>query len=294
MNKIEKIIENQLAFNMQKNFFHEEAIKSMEFTPETLTTLESFREVDPETENLLLDYLTNRVLQEFGKVNQYYAFDSQTQKDLQLIYIELFSNIKNSKTHIEQIAKNHYANLKRWLLKANSFAEQLYQFENETIESVACYEYSADLQLKILQIDLDLIVEPVLDVGCGNEANLVKYLRSNGIEAYGCDRFVGSSSFLTRSDWFEFEYGQGKWGTIISNLGFSNHFNHHHLRNDGRYIEYAKTFLNILISLKIGGRFHYAPDLPFIEKYLDKNKFSTQIHTIGNQEFKSALIQRLK
>lgn len=62
-----------------------------------------------------------------------------------------------------------------------------------------------------------------------------------------------------------------KWGTIVSNLGFSNHFNHHNLREDGNFIKYAKTYMNILYSLKPGECFHYAPDLPFIEKYLDEN-----------------------
>jgi hypothetical protein len=72
-------------------------------------------------------------------------------------------------------------------------------------------------------------------------------------------------------------------GTITSNLGFSNHFNHHHLRKDGHFIEYAKTFMDILNSLKIGGSFYYAPDLPFIEKYLDRVKYRIKTHNIGYQ-----------
>ena len=75
------------------------------------------------------------------------------------------------------------------------------------------------------------------------------------------------------TDWLEYDYGEEKWGTIISNLSFSNHFNHHNLRENGNYIEYGKTYMNILYSLKIDGSFHYAPDLPFIEKYLDGNQF---------------------
>jgi hypothetical protein len=83
-------------------------------------------------------------------------------------------------------------------------------------------------------------------------------------------------------------------GTITSNLGFSNHFNHHHLRKDGHFIEYAKTFMDILNSLKIGGSFYYAPDLPFIEKYLDRSKFKPGIQKVGNSEVKSIRIKRLK
>lgn len=294
MNKIQVNIENQLAFNMGKNFFNKEAIRSLEFTPETVAAIERFGEIDTITENLLIDYLTNRVLQEFCKVNQYYTFNTQSQKDLRDIYIKLFANIRTPDANRDVITKNHYTKLKNWLLKANSFAEKIYFLKDEVIEPVPCHEYSAELQLEILQINMDHITTPVLDVGCGKLGNLVKHLRRNGIEAYGCDRFAETNPFLARSDWFEFEYGIEKWGTITSNLGFSNHFNHHHLRNDGHFIEYAKTFMDILNSLKIGGSFYYAPDLPFIEKYLDRVKYRIKTHNIGYQEFNSVIIKRLK
>ena len=277
MNKIQDSIENQLAFNAGKNLFYEEAISSLAFTPETLSVIERFGEIVITTENLLIDYLTSRVLQEFCRVNQYYSFDKQHRKDLRDIYIDLFSTIRNPETNCELTAKNHYSNLKKWLLKANSFAGKIYVPKDEYVEPVACHEYSAELQIEILRIDTDKITGPVLDIGCGEKGNLVRHLRGRGIEAYGCDRFAEESPFLTRHDWFEFVYGMDKWGTITSNLGFSNHFNHNHLRNDGHFIEYAKTYMDILNSLKIGGSFHYAPGLPFIEKYLDRSRFRSEM-----------------
>jgi len=294
MNNLHDSIENQLAFNAGKNLFHEGAISSLVFTPETLAAIERFGEIDITTENLLIDYLTDKVLQEFCRVNQYYSFDKQNRKDLRDIYIDLFSRIRNTETTLELTAKIHYENLKKWLLKANSFAGKMYTPKDELVEPVACHEYSAELQLTIFQIDTDKIAGPVLDIGCGKQGNLVKHLRSSGIEAYGCDRFAEASPFLTCQDWFEFGYGKDKWGTITSNLGFSNHFNHNHLRNDGRFIEYAKTYMDILNSLKIGGSFHYAPGLPFIEKYLDQSKFRVEMQKIGNSEVKSVRIMRLK
>ncbi len=293
MNKLQNSIENQLAFNAGKNLFHDKAISSLAFTSETLAVIERFEEIDITTENMLMVFLTGRVLQEFCRVNQYYSFDKQSRKDLRDIYIDLFSNIRNPETNRELTAKNHYSNLKKWLLKNNSFAEKIYIPKDELVEPVVCHEYCAELQLEILQININKIVSPVLDIGCGNQGNLVKYLRANEIEAFGCDRFAEESPFLSCQDWFEFEYGKNKWGTITSNLGFSNHFNHHHLRSDGQFIEYAKTYMNILNSLKIGGSFHYAPDLPFIEKYIDQSKFSTERQKIGNYEVKSFIIKRL-
>ena len=294
MNNLHDSIENQLAFNAGKNLLHEGAISSLVFTPETLAAIERFGEIDITTENLLIDYLTDKVLQEFCRVNQYYSFDKQNRKDLRDIYIDLFSRIRNTETTLELTAKIHYENLKKWLLKANSFAGKMYTPKDELVEPVACHEYSAELQLTIFQIDTDKIAGPVLDIGCGKQGNLVKHLRRSGIAAYGCDRFAESSPFLSSQDWFEFVYGRDKWGTITSNLGFSNHFNHNHLRNDGRFIEYAKTYMDILNSLKIGGSFHYAPGLPFIEKYLDQSKFRVEMQKIGNSEVKSVRIMRLK
>lgn len=295
MNNILDDIENQIAFNKGKNFFNKEAIRSMEFTPETIAAIECFWEIDTTAEkNLLIDYLTNRVLQEFCKVNQYYTFNAHSQRVLRDIYIDLFANIRNPNANHDLIAKVHYASIKKWLLKSNSFAEKIYTTKDVLVEPVACYEYSADLQLEIFQIDKDRIAGPVLDIGCGKQGNLVWHLRANGIEAYGFDRFAETGHFLTRYSWFEFEFGIEKWGTITSNLGFSNHFKHHHLRYDGHFIEYAKTFMDILNSLKIGGHFYYAPDLPFIEKYLESSKFKLEMQNSRIQKNKSIKITRLK
>lgn len=288
------IIDKQFEFNQGKNLFYNGILNSLRFSPETLNVIEKIDLIDSDTENLLIDYLTNRAVQEFCKINQYYAFDKQAHLILRNLYVDLFKNIKNRTSSINSIAEKHYENLIKWLQETNSFAEKIYTTKGETIESVACSEYSPDLQIEILQINIDQIDEPVLDIGCGKSGNLVLFLRQNGIDAYGFDRFAYNNSVLCNSDWFEYEFEKDKWGTIISNLGFSNHFQHHHFRSDGNYIDYAKKYMDILSSLKIGGDFHYAPDLPFIEQYLNKDKYQMTKHSIGNYEFKSSRIKRLK
>ena len=170
----------------------------------------------------------------------------------------------------------------------------MYQNGNEYLSPVACSEYSPALQIEILQIDIEHLMQPVLDIGCGIKGHLVHYLKNQGIEVYGIDRFKFPGSNLISADWLEYDYGKEKWGTIVSNLGFSNHFHHHHLRADGNYIVYGKTYMNILHALKSGGCFHYAPDLPFIEKYLDTNQFSIQKGDIDGNDFKTARITRIK
>ena len=122
----------------------------------------------------------------------------------------------------------------------------------------------------------------------------MKYLNLAGIEAYGIDRFSFTDRFLLQADWLEYSYGTEKWGTITSNLGFSNHFKHHHLRADGNFIEYGKKYMEILKSLKIGGSFYYAPDLQFIEEHLDTGQFRIEHYPIDAYDFKTTRLTRLK
>lgn len=286
-------IDQQFEFNQGKNLFYNGILNSLRFSQETLDAIENIDLIDSDSENLLIDYLTNRAIQEFCKINQYYTFDNQAQIMLRNLYVDLFKNIKDHKTSIDLIAAKHYDNLIKWLQETNLFAEKIYNSKGELIESVACSEYSPELQMEILQIDINNIIEPVLDIGCGRQGNLVLYLRQKGIEAYGFDRFAYNNSFLTNSDWFEYKFEKEKWGTITSNLGFSNHFQHHHFRNDGNFVDYAKKYMDILNSLKIGGSFHYAPDIPFIEQYIDLDKYKLMKKNVCDYKFKSMKIERL-
>ncbi len=294
MKKFKEIIDKQVAFNCGKNLFFCGVNNSLGFIPETEFSVKRINEIDKDSENLLIDYATDKALREFYRINQYYTFDKQAKKDLREIYVELFLKFRERKTSIKSISGSHYENLSKWLLLSNPFAEKIYLSKDENVESAACSEYSPDIQMEILQIDITKIMEPVLDIGCGEQGNLVQYFCKNRIEAVGFDISAADKSYIAKSDWFEYELGINRWGTITSNLGFSNHFNHHHLRNDGNFIDYANKFMDILNSLKAGGSFHYAPDLPFIEKYLDENKYQITKRTIGKYNFKSTRIKRLE
>jgi len=294
MNMFRESIGKQFECRQGKNLFHAETNFGTHFIPDTLKAIERLSKLSPDCESVLIDYTTNRALEEFCRINQYYTFDKQSQVSLRNLYASLFLAIRNNPSEFESIAEWHLTNLKNWLTDANPFAAKLYESKAAIIEPVACCEYSPELQINILQIDLEKITGPVLDIGCGKQAKLVHYLRCKGFEALGFDRFVQSDQYLTNSDWMTFEYGTEKWGTITSNLGFSNHFNHHHLRNDGSFIAYAKKYMAILNSLKTGGSFHYAPDLPFIELYLDKQKYQLTKWDVGAEGISSVKIKRLK
>lgn len=267
MDQFIKSIDKQIEFNQGKNLFLDKP-EIFRFISDTVHAISFMNELNSAAENLLVDYATDKVLEEFCRVNQYDSFDTDSKHDLRKIYTDLFAKLRNKTGPTEKISRKHFQNLKNWLVKYNPFAEKIYSNTDQFVEPAACSEYSPDLQREILRIDMERLMPPVLDIGCGKQGKLVHCLDSKRIDVCGIDRFPFSSGNLKTSDWLEYDYGIKKWGTIISNMGFPNHFKHHHLREDGNYIEYGKTFMNILNSLKVKGCFHYAPDLPFPSSHI--------------------------
>jgi len=291
-------IKEQIAFNSGKNLLAAEQINSLQFIEVSQSLIETIKNMDVESEKEMIDFLTDEALQEFCRVNQYFSFNSGSVKKLKAIYSALNQRIRGLNTNANQselddISQDHYIHLCNWLVQTNSFAGKMYSGDQEYAIPVACSEYPSDLQMNILNIKLKDLIEPVLDIGCGRELNLVNYLRDNDIEAYGIDRFDNENPFYTKTDWLEYNFEMEKWGSLISNLGFSNHFIHHNLRVDGNYREYAQKYMEILSSLKIGGSFYYAPDLPFIEKHLDSSKYLYTGNIIEGYVYKSIRITRI-
>jgi hypothetical protein len=295
---IKKQIKEQIAFNSGKNLLDDEQINSLQMIEVTQSLIETIRNMDVKEEKEMIDFLTDEALQEFCRVNQYFSFNSESVKKLKAIYTGLNQrirglNINARQPELDAISQEHYSHLCDWLVQTNAFAGKMYSGEQEYAVPVACSEYPSDLQMNILKINLKDLIEPVLDIGCGRELNLVNYLRDNGIEAYGIDRFENGNPFYYKTDWLEYNFEIEKWGSLISNLGFSNHFIHHNLRVDGNFREYAKKYMEILSSLKIGGSFYYAPDLPFIEKHLDSSKYLYTGNIIEGYVYKSIRITRI-
>ena len=269
----------------------------MEFVIEISLFLDRLPLADSKQEEELIDYITKRVLEELCRVNQYYGFGNEGRKRLREIYSDLIAALRRyegaaGKTDLKNLSDLHYKRLRQLVEDTNSFATEVYSSDQEMAGSVPCSEYSPDLQINLFRLNVDNLDKPLLDIGCGKLANLVNYLREKDIEAYGIDRFARDNQFCETADWLEFDYGTERWGTIISNLGFSNHFMNHHLRKDGNYIEYTRVYMAILNSLKPFGSFYYTPDLPFIEMHLDKEKYNLHKFDTGMHNFKAVRITR--
>jgi len=287
-------IDNQVLFNKGRNLFFRGTQNTLKLKKSSYNFFKKVNQLDDNNLKTLLDYTTNRVITELCNTNQYYNFDSVAKSELENIYFTLTECLKLNNKPVTIIIGEHEKRLKTWLFKTNPFSYELYKDKEEFIESVTCAEYSAEVQLNILKINIHKLKGPILDIGCGKNGFLVDYLRNKGFDAYGFDRFNGSKTYISNENWLEYNYGESKWGTIISNLGFSNHFIHHNTRNNGNYIDYAKVFMKILKSLRSGGKFHYAPDLPFVECYLNSSEFSIDKYAINNTTYSTSVITRLK
>ena len=303
MEELKAQLDQQFSFNSRKNVLCGDEKSELGFSPATLAYLKekkkAFRNLGRQDEESLLQYLVTKAVESFCQANQFYYFNHFDKGVLEKLYRKLLQAIRElpeeaEDEELQRIAKAHYAALRAWLRRSNPFAKLQYAATEPHLEQeVVCEEYTASTQLDLLGIAVASLQEPILDLGCGQQASLVKFLRSSGFEAYGIDRNAFASEFTHQADWFEFDLSRREWGTIISNVGFSNHFQHHHLRVDGDYTLYAIRFMEILQSLKQGGSFYYAPDLPFIEQYLEATSFAVHKVAVGETAYKATRVVKL-
>lgn len=139
---------------------------------------------------------------------------------------------------------------------------------NLLLKTVPCEEYSPELQLDILGLEPETLLEPVLDLGCGEHGHLVEYLLEMGIEAVGADRWAPQRPEFFRNDWFDLDLSGYRWGTVIAHQSLSTHFLYHHSLQTPFAEHLARLFMDVLNALIPGGRFCYSPGLDFFEPLL--------------------------
>ena len=153
-------------------------------------------------------------------------------------------------------------------------------------------EYSPELQLDILGLGLEELTEPILDLGCGERAELIRYLRACGKAAVGIDRYLSVEDGVQQIDWFSLPLVPDSWGTVIAHQSFSLHFLHHHLGSGPEPERYARRYREILGAVRRGGAFVYAPGLPFLEPLLSDREFRVERHRVSGIPDEPALTAR--
>jgi hypothetical protein len=211
--------------------------------------------------------------------NQFIHYPKQYEQLLQAGYRDLIGQFKqlvaeaNSQRQLEHelcaLLRQHHQRLRLILSTYCASYHPDGAEQHPLLQTVACEEYSAEFQLQVLNCDLQTLREPILDVGCGTAARLVRYLRGRGREAFGLDRLPPEEAYCWTGDWLSFDYGVERWGTVTAHHSVSTHFIRHHRHQTRDAALYASLFLRILASLAPGGSFHYAPGLPFFEEHLE-------------------------
>jgi hypothetical protein len=244
----------------------------------------------------LIEFACKTSLLSFYNINQYFQFDQQAELELKMVYRQLVNEVKKNRLpDLNDLSRKHFSSLQKWFIKKQPDAFFLFPSEMPNINSnIICAEYSAHLQLQILGINISSLQEPILDIGCGREHQLVSYLRQRGLNAFGIDRSAESKENIQCISWFDFNFKKDHWGAIISHLGFTNHFQYQHSKQYGSHQRFAYTFIEILQSLKTGGRFYYAPGLPFIDTLLSPDKYAVNRQNVPGTIYQRAVVQRLR
>jgi hypothetical protein len=212
--------------------------------------------------------------------NQFVNFTGEYEELMRAEYTDFIRQIRNAlmKNETEaslekalvHVLEVHHGRLR--LIMASycvTYQDQELQ-TNPLLRTVPCEEYSAGFQLSLLGLDLDDLIEPVLDIGCGSNGALVHYLREHGIEACGLDRLAPKEPFFFQSDWFDFDLDRETWGSILAHQSLSTHFIYAWLHQPVSIGKFSSLSTRILSSLQEGSFLCYAPGMPFFEEQVEK------------------------
>jgi hypothetical protein len=213
-------------------------------------------------------WLGEQLLQHLRGLNQFYLADAATRTELHALLSELLAQLVAQTQQAPSRTTDAATQLAALLVTTGEGLRQLLvRQRGAALYRAVAGEYAPALQWAALGLEPRTLTGPLLDVGCGSRATLVRSLLSAGIEARGLD-LKGPEEVADRGDWLTWDYGRDRWGTVVSHLGFSLHFLHHHLADAEQAARFAHAFLRILRSLKAGGTFAYVPSLPFFEALL--------------------------
>ncbi len=275
MSKIDKALRRQIDRNKTKNILYAQLSQIMEIAPEFLAVLEELLTSNPNAlshsaRQSSASFASEILIKRLYTINQFIQVSEQKEHELENIYLRTWQRIVETKDIEAALKEHHYPELATWIasLYPQSFRQPLRSLP--TVGQVVCEEYSPQLQIDLLRLDLPNLKQPVLDIGCGSRASLVWHLRSLEIEAYGIDRRIEREEpYLQQISWMDYRFEPDRWGSIVSNMAFTNHLhyvNHH----DRAQLElYLQKFKEILESLMVGGIFTYAPSVPAVEESLE-------------------------
>jgi hypothetical protein len=282
IDKLRRALQRQLGLNEGVNLLHAGGVQLLEIDGVFLAALEELVSggndtLSNETVDAMAAAAAAAFIEKIYARNQFIHLEGQAKEALKQIYVDSWHTLLRSRQLESTLRDQHYPKIKRFL--ASHYPKALAEGLRPATElsRVPSSEYSAELQLRLLRVDLDSLKEPILDIGCGAEAHLVRFLRLKHLEAYGFDRSIeDTTDYLFQADWFDYEYGSAKWGTIISNLSFANHVVFAQRYNESRVIQYLIVFSKILDSLVGGVQFIFAPAPDLLAGQVDQTRYAIE------------------
>lgn len=243
-------------------------------------------EMNTEKYNKVMEKLSKSFLTNLVKGTESKKITKEDCNNILEIYHKLIENISDFNKDYERIALEHFTEVRNFI---NEFT--LKKDEQESKDT----GYTPEFILDILDVKEYELKGKSLDIGCGKNGTLVKYLVSKGMDAYGLDMECKDTNRLEQEDWLQKDYEEKSYDLITSNLSFTKHFNevNKEEQNDEECIEYAQAYMKILNSLKIGGKWHYVPSVTFIEEFLPEDKFEVNNSFIDGNIMRT-VIKRLK
>lgn len=243
------------------------------------------QELNTDKYNKVLEKLSRSFLANLAKGTNGKKFSKEDCQNILEIYHKLIENIADAQKDYERIALEHFTQVKNYI---NDFTSKE---ENETKYS----KYSPEFILEILDVKEEELKGKSLDIGCGKNGELVKFLAQKGMDSYGIDMECEESDKLEQEDWLIKEYPENTYDLITSNLTFTKHFNEANQEeaNDQECFEYAQSYMKILNSLKVGAKWHYVPSVTFIEELLPEDKFEVN-NTFIDDSIMRTIVKRLK
>ena len=185
----------------------------------------------------VMNKLSQSFLTNLAKGTNSNKFSKEDCKEILDIYHSLIENIGNSEMPYEKIALEHFTKVRNFI---NKFTSQIDEEKEETTS-----KYSPEFILEILDINENELKGKSLDLGCGKKGELVEYLASKGVDAYGMDMECEDSDRLEQEDWLVKDYPEKEYDLITANLTFTKYFNEANTeeQNDQECFEYAQAYL---------------------------------------------------
>jgi len=285
----------QFTDSKNKNIFCQSG-KILSFSESAKNNIKLMRQykdsISDSDKEYLISFLVHGLVYNLTSVNQYYNFSKKDYQKIKILYLTLYDEIINSNLTDLELEDNHFTRIQEFIKTTNPSIYKQNLNNNYSVLKAVCAEYSAEFQIDLLGIEINKIEQPVLDIGCGKAGSLVNFFISKNIKTFGIDRAVKNNANFLKTNWLEYNYGLEKWGTVISNISFSSHFLNHFLSNDNFVNDYSHTYINILKSLKKGGKFIYAPSLIMIENLLDTSLYEIIRENIDNIFCKTIIIKK--